>query len=322
MLKLRRDQYQLRRFRHMKKALVIIIIPSAVIGIVAILFSLSSKQQTNPPENKLSPAAEITHGHGLGLDPTDSTKLYIATHHGLYVLKDEKNLFAVGQDGNDYMGFSPDLNKTGRFFASGHPISGGNIGFQMSEDGGFTWKTISDGIDGPVDFHAMTVSPASSNLVYGWYRGAVQRSTDAGKTWQKFPNKFIIVNFAADPNDENIIYAASPQGLFVSNNKGQDWTSLLDPLQGGFISTVGIDPHNSKDLLAFSDKMGLINSTDSGTTWKKIDANFSGETPLYIVRSKQTLNLGYFITEKNSIYKTTDNGFTWKKIRLGNADNG
>lgn len=290
----------------------------AIAGIYA--FSISGGQKkTAAPENNivksLIPATEITHGHGLGLDPNDPSKLYIATHHGLYLLKDEKNLFEVGQDGNDYMGFSPDPKKSDRFFASGHPTSGGNIGFQMSDDGGFTWKTISDGIDGPVDFHALTVSPVNSNLVYGWYHGGVQQSNDGGKTWQNFPNKFIIVNFAADPSDENIVYAASPQGLFVSKNKGQDWFSLLDPSQGGFISTISIDPNSSKNILVFSEKMGLIKSNDSGTTWSKISSNFNKETPLYITRSKQSANIGYLITEMNSIYKTTDNGDSWAKIR-------
>lgn len=296
----------------MKKALIIIL-PIIVIIFGLILLNKPNKQEVSA--NKLLPATEITHGHGLGLDPNDPSKLYIATHHGLYVLMNEKDLFAVGQDGNDYMGFSPDPNKSGVFFASGHPATGGNIGFQKSEDSGFTWKVLSDGVDGPVDFHAMTVSPANPDLVYGWFKGAVQRSTDGGKTWQAFPNKFIAVNFAADPTNENLVYAASPQGLFVSNNKGQDWTVLLPPEKGGFISTISIDPQDSKSLLVYSEKMGLIKSSDSGITWTTIKADFQSETPLYIARSKNAGNLGYLITEKNSIYKTTDNGDNWTKVK-------
>ncbi len=296
----------------MKKALFILI-PILIVAIGIILFVRQGKEN-NPSNNKLSPATEITHGHGLGLDSNNFHNLYIATHHGLYLLMNDKDLFAVGEDGNDYMGFSPHPRESQVFFASGHPRTGGNIGFQKSEDGGFNWKVVSNGIDGPVDFHAMTVSPANPDLVYGWYHGAVQHSTDGGKTWQAFPNKFIVVNFAADPGDENVVYAASPQGLFVSKNKGQDWDVLLSPDKGGFISTVSIDPQNSKNLLAYSEKMGLIKS-DDGTTWNSISANFNGETPLYIARSKNALNLGYLITEKNSIYKTTDDGTTWSQIR-------
>lgn len=297
----------------MKKTLIILI-PLVVIIVIGIILLKQPNKQSDST-SKLLPATEITHEHGLGLDPNDPSKLYIATHHGLYVLMNDKDLFAVGENENDYMGFSPHPNKSGVFFASGHPASGGNIGFQKSEDGGFNWKVVSNGVGGPVDFHAMTVSSANPDLVYGWYHGAVQRSTDGGKSWQEFPNKFIVVNFAADPSDENVVYAASPQGLFVSKNKGQDWDVLLAPEKGGFISTVSVDPQNAKNLLVNSEKMGLIRSEDSGVTWTEIKADFGGEAPLYITRSSNTLNLGYLITEKNSIYKTTDGGISWLKVR-------
>ncbi len=272
----------------------------------------STSQETKQTSKELIPVTEITHGHGLAVDVADPSRLYIATHHGLLVLKDEKDLYRVGDAQDDYMGFTPHPSDAKVIFSSGHPATGGNIGFQKSEDAGFTWEKISDGIQGPVDFHAMTISPANPKLVYGWFQGALQRSTDQGKTWEvASTTNYPIVNLAADPKDESIVYAATPQGLMISVNKGADWSTLLD----GFVSVVAINPNDSQKLLSFSEKNRLAKSSDGGKTWEKLSETFSGETPLFIAFNKQNPEIAYILTEKNSIYKSSDSGETWSKIR-------
>ncbi|HLD01557.1 MAG TPA: hypothetical protein VJC10_01650 [Patescibacteria group bacterium] len=272
----------------------------------------STSQETKQTSKELIPITEITHGHGLAVDIADPTKLYIATHHGLLVLKDEKQLYRVGDAKDDYMGFTPHPADAKIIFSSGHPATGGNIGFQKSEDAGFTWNKISDGIQGPVDFHAMTISPANPKLVYGWFQGALQRSMDEGKTWEvASTTNYPIVNLAADPKDENVVYAATPLGLMVSTNKGKDWTTLFE----GFVSVVAISPNDSQKLLSFSEKNRLAVSSDRGKSWEKLSESFSDETPLFIAFNKQNPETVYILTEKNSIYKSSDSGDSWSKIR-------
>ena len=272
----------------------------------------NNSNNTQASSIELIPIDSITHGHGLAVDASDSSKVYIATHHGLLLLKDEKKLYRIGSAQDDYMGFTPHPTNAKVFFSSGHPATGGNIGFQKSEDGGFTWQKISDGIAGPVDFHALTVSPANPKLLYGWYQGALQRSTNEGVTWEiASTTDYPVVNLAADPRNENIIYAATPQGLLVSNNKGSSWEKLLD----GFVSTTAIHPQNPQQMLSFSERERLARSNDSGKTWEKINESFQEETPLYIAYDKQKPEIIYLLTEKNSIYKSMDNANTWSKIR-------
>lgn len=291
-----------------------LIFGALIIAVVGTIF-LSQKGKENNPKsssNQLSPVSSITHGHGLSIDVTDPSRVYIATHHGLLTLIDDEDLYQVGDKQDDYMGFSPHPTDSKIFFSSGHPSSGGNIGFQKSEDGGFTWKKISNGVDGPVDFHAMAVSPVNPNLIYGWYRGALQRSTDEGKSWEIVGNtSFPTVSLTADPKDENIVYAASPRGLFISKDKGQEWNKLLD----GFVSTLAINPQDPNKILSYSEKQQLAKSNDGGQTWEKINVNFSGETPLFMSTSRQNPEIIYFLTEKNSLYKSVDDGINWSKIR-------
>ncbi len=295
---------------------IIYIVLSIIVFLAVGFFYFSSSKSTTPIQNtvkgELIPVSSITHGHGLSVDVNDSSIVYIATHHGLLVLKNDKDLYQVGNKKDDYMGFSPHPTDSKIFFSSGHPETGGNIGFQKSVDGGYTWEKVSDGINGPVDFHAMTVNPANPDLIYGWYQGAIQRSSDGGKNWEVVSRTNVpIVNFAADPQDENVLYAASPQGLMVSSNNGKDWDNLLD----GFVSTIAVDPQNPQILIAYSETNQLARSDDKGKTWNKIDVDLKGETPLFISFSRKNPKIIYFLTEKNSLYKSADGGNSWKKIR-------
>ncbi len=264
----------------------------------------------------LIPETNITHGHGLAVDRDDGDKLYIATHHGLLVLRDEKDLFRIGRSQDDYMGFSPHPTESGLFYSSGHPSSGGNIGFQKSEDGGATWQKVSDGMNGPVDFHAMAVSPANPDIVYGWYRGDLQRSLDGGRTWKVFPTGFVVVSLAADPKDENVVYAATPQGqgILVSKNQGVDWSPLSGSLGGGAVSTVAVDPNDPQHLLTSSEMIGRAYSLDGGATWQAMSGSFDGMALFYAFDPKR-IGRVYALTHTNALYKSEDGGASWLLIR-------
>jgi len=264
----------------------------------------------------LSPVSAITHGHGLAVDVGDSSRLHIATHHGLLVLVNDKDLYRVGTSQDDYMGFSPHPTDANVLFSSGHPRTGGNIGVQRSDDGGFTWKRISKGVNGPVDFHAMAVSAANPNLMYGWHQGELQRSEDGGTTWEIVTRNLPqVIQLVADPKDENIVYAATPQGLLISRSKGAEWGSASDALQSGAVIALAINPQDPSRILSFSQQLGLANSADGGTTWEKLTETFGGEAALFIAIDKQQPDTVYTLTESNAVYKSIDGGNSWNKIR-------
>lgn len=287
-----------------------------LVGITLWFFAGEDVDQNNTPVNKLVPEKSITHGHGLAVDVRNADNLYIATHHGLLVLKSGKDLYRIGASHDDYMGFTPHPNDPKILYSSGHPKRGGNLGFQKSEDGGFIWKKTSDGIGGPVDFHAMAVSPVNPKLFYGWYRGDLQRSQDEGKTWEIVNRNFLVVQLTADTTDENIIYAATPNGggALVSRDKGVTWQSLSKDLEGGQVAVISINPANSQEIFVFAEKIGgLGKSTDGGKTWNKVKENFGGETVLYISYDKSQPKNLYLLTHENAIYKSIDGGETWTR---------
>jgi len=300
----------------LNKKYLAVVIAIVLIGAGVLLFPKPNKDIANPPLNNLYPETAISHGHGLAVDVKNSNKLYIATHYGLFVLMNEKDLYRIGKSKDDFMGFSLHPIDSNIFFTSGHPSFGGNLGFQRSEDGGITWKRVSDGVNGPVDFHTMTVSPVNPNLMYGWYQGNLQRSRDQGKTWEITNRDLRAIYLAADSQDENTVYAATPQGIAVSKDKGATWGNLSSELKSGEVSVIAVHPKDAKILLAFSKILGgLGKSDDGGKTWKKINENFGGEKIYHIAYDKNQPEMIYTLTDKNSLYKSADSGVTWSKIR-------
>jgi len=265
----------------------------------------------------LTPVDTISHAHALAVDISNPNQVYIATHVGLFVLVDDKDLYRVGKATDDYMGFYPHPTEANIFYSSGHPSSGGDLGVQKSEDGGVTWTKISDGVGGPVDFHTMTISPVDPNLIYGWYGGELQRSTDAGLSWEILETTLTgVISLRAASADTSTLFAATKTGLLLSTDQGSTWSSASSELDGAVVTALAIHPTDSQVLLSFSDRLGLAKSSDAGKTWGAISESFAGEVLTQIAFSPSIPDTIYVITNSNSIYKSTDAGETWTRVDL------
>ena len=293
---------------------------AAGLALVALLLIGTTRNSAMTQGKNLIPITTITHGHGLAVDLESPDKVYIATHHGL-ILFDSGKLYQVGTKQDDYMGFSPDSTNAQTFHASGHPSAGGNIGFQKSTDGGLQWNTVSQGVDGPVDFHAMAVSPVDSNYVYGWYQGKVQRSVDGGANFEIVSSSTLAVQLVADSKDVKTLYAASPagQGILVSHDAGVTFSELSPDLVGGPVAGIASDPRNASHMLVFSEKLGGLGvSMDHGITWTKVNTSFDG-TVLFVAFSRTYSSIVYALTNTNALYKSANGGVAWMQVAAGQA---
>ncbi len=294
------------------------LIGGAALLVVALAMSWYAVGSQSNVENAdgLTPVSSFDHAHGMALDPVDDSKVYIATHEGLYVLQNDSNLFRIGSSKDDLMGFMAHPTKSNTFFSSGHPARGGNIGFQKSTDGGMTWEKVSQGLGGPVDFHAMTVSTANPDVAYGYFGGKLQKSVDGGKTWTYAKGAIAPISLVSDPTRENVVYAATQNGVQISEDTGDSWRSISTALEGGAVSVFALNPSDPQNALVFSETLGgLGKSTDGGKTWEKINEAFGGGAVLYIAFSKVQPKMVYALTNQNVIYKSSDGGDTWQNIR-------
>jgi photosystem II stability/assembly factor-like uncharacterized protein len=245
----------------------------AVVIAIGIGVAMSTRGGTSQSPNSETSSNSRTvswiHVHGLGIDPSDSSILYIATHGDFYKSVNGGTPVKVDRQRADYMAFNAPQTPGVPLYSSGHPSTGGNTGLIKSEDGGQTWQVVSTVLDPPVDFHAMAVSNSDPNIIIGFDSGGrgLFKTSDAGQTWEKFdyPGQYV-TSLAISPSDPNVILAGATDGLYQSNDGAASWTQL-NQYKGIGVMALAID---IEGILYASTEFGLAKSSDLGKTWQSI----------------------------------------------------
>jgi hypothetical protein len=136
---------------------------------------------------------------------------------------------------------------------------------------------------------AMALDPNDTNKIYAacglylhdWARkGAILRSNDQGRTWQKFDLPFWVggnsegrgtgERLAVDPSNGNVLYFGSNQnGLWTSTNGGASFSSIAFPAKS--VSLVAVDPRDGAVYAGSADTSGaLLVSTDAGKSFAPV----------------------------------------------------
>jgi len=133
-----------------------------------------------------------------------------------------------------------------------------------------------------------------------------------------------------DPNNTSTYFACAPAGgLWKSTNEGGSWQVMnTDDLGSIGVSDVAIDPANSNIIyLGTGDgdagdtyALGVLKSTDGGTTWNTTGLNWTVQQARRVNRiiihpSNSNILLA---ATTNGIYKTTDAGANWAQTQSGN----
>src|SRR3546814_19288875 len=92
-----------------------------------------------------------THFHGIAADPRDPDRLYLETHHGLFVVSPDGQAPQVSDPVDDVMGLPPPPPHPDLLYASGHPAGGGHPGIIVSRAGGTSLSTVATGTSGTAD---------------------------------------------------------------------------------------------------------------------------------------------------------------------------
>ena len=251
---------------------------------------------------------DATHVHGIAGGTGGLDSVTLASHHGLWSVDLATGTATrIGTSADDFMGYSVVSGDAGQAFTSGHPAMGGNIGIIRTDDGGATWTHVSDGLDGPVDFHNLEVSRADPAVIYGIiHDGTVQRSADSGVTWEvsgQAPGE--LIDIATSYTDSDTIYAATEAGLFVSPDKGATWQGV----------TAGA-PVTSVDVGAD----GLLRAAELGRGLLSIDAKgtvsvLSPELPdgylLFLASTHADPHRLSALSAKGQLIFSDDGGATW-----------
>jgi hypothetical protein len=315
--------------------IAIIAILAMVVGIGGYMTTASSSNdavetgQENGNQNTTGKWMDV-HGVGVFTAGNDSS-LYLATHNGLFKKENgnsSSGWVEVGNDKSDLMGFTINPNKEGVMYSSGHPQTGGNLGFRVSTDYGMTWQKVSDVTNPPIDFHAMTMGN-NPETIYGssGMGNIIYVTQNEGKTWTGVspPNRERIIMLEANQTDSKILYTSTTSGLFSSMDQGNNWQKINTGLvgEGAIVTGLGTSSENGKIAYAFvmpsqGEDGYVIKSNDGAKTWAKTDGQISGakylgkfafgkNSEVYATVNQETTTDG----TASSVYSSNDEGKTW-----------
>jgi photosystem II stability/assembly factor-like uncharacterized protein len=259
----------------------------------------------------VSQLVQATHFHGLAVDPQDSTRLLLATHHGVFAVAADGTATLLSEQADDFMGFTPHPADPAVLFASGHPQGGGNLGFIRSQDGGKTWEKLSDGAIGPVDFHQMAVSRADPQRIYGIY-GELQLSRDGGASWEELVGAAPagLIDLAASARDADTLYAATEDGLIMSNSVGTAWQTAGTPAGAATMVEVLADG----TIYAFVVGAGLLRGAEGSQDWTVVSNGFGDRYVIHFAADPGDPQRLYAITQKSELLASVDGGATWAPL--------
>lgn len=172
------------------------------------------------------------------------------------------------------------------------PVRIGNALFVHKLPGGFTFRTLDEGLTwtsksapGPVGMSKLLLYPYGPGLWAigregGQYLSGLYQSLDEGASWQRVDDQSgasntlwglgaSLADLAVDPralaSGSGTVYAASNKGVLVSRDRGLHW-ELLHALDTG-ATTVALAYQGATTVLVAGTANGVIASRDGGATW-------------------------------------------------------
>ena len=135
------------------------------------------------------------------------------------------------------------------------------------------------------DVRCLAADPQDAAVVFAGTQGnGVMRSDDHGRSWHQAGLSSIIVkSLAVSKSEPGAIYAGtkSPPAIFVSHDKGNNWTELegfrtarrwywvspAEPPFSAYVQAIALSPVDPNVIVAGIEAGAVVRSKDGGRTW-------------------------------------------------------
>ncbi len=239
--------------------------------------------------------------HSLLVEPTNSRKLVLGTHAGLYVSSDGGRHWRFDAlAGNDAMNLARPGGDT--IWLAGHEV------FKKSSDGGATWRDVRPAGLPSLDIHGFAVDPRNPSTLYAAVAGqGLYRSRDGGRSFSLASDQVggSVMALAVVP-DGRILAGDMRQGLLQSSDGGASWKQTLRAQLMG----LAVNPSDPKRLLAAG--AGIALSTDGGRSWRSVLDLADGVGP--VAWSQSNPKLAYAVAFNRTLYRSGDGGASWQPV--------
>jgi photosystem II stability/assembly factor-like uncharacterized protein len=224
-------------------------------------------------------------------------------------------------------------------------------GIWKTTNSGNTWTCLTDHL--PVlSVCALDICISSPDILYagtgeGFYNGdavigdGIFKTTDGGNTWQQLGSTASNTNFRyvnriiVDPDNPDIVLAATNRGLYRSVNGGDSWTEVFSIYADERylrVQQILANPLNFNTQFIAVDGRGdtgtypggIFKSTDGGQSWSKVSEEIVNHHRIEMAISEADTNVLYAAPVNSDygllgFFRSPDAGDTW--INYGNSTN-
>lgn len=200
-------------------------------------------------------------------------------------------------------------------------------GIWKSIDGGFTWSKIITGILDNMSVQSIAINPANPNAMYAGVWGVfgngkgMYASLDGGNTWfSSGLNNKDIWKVAICSNSTNIVYAATQDSVYRSNNFGSNWSTMniLSSAPEGLYFGISIAKTNNNIVYVGSLDKGIFKTTDGGLSWSAAMNSGLPATRVWEVTVNPNNANEVFLGQQGvGIWKTTNAASQWQSANAG-----
>jgi len=204
-------------------------------------------------------------------------------------------------------------------------------GLWKTTDEGENWQSLADHLP-IVGVSAIAIHPTNTDIMYigtgdkdteDNYSIGVLKSTDGGQNWVKTGIEWnanynrTIAKLLINPEDPEILYAATSSGLFRTTDGGINW----EIINGGAIDDMEFKPGNP-DVIYFNTSR-FYKSADGGDSFEQISGlPVAGRVQIAVTEANP--DYVYFFASQDGIWRSEDSGETFTKMsnqpNQGNQD--
>lgn len=187
---------------------------------------------------------------------------------------------------------------------------------------------------GPPDVRSLATIAGKRPAIYAdIHVGWIVRSLDLGETWTQLKGGLHRdvhrVNSHRDRPDR--VYAATAQGCFISEDRGESWTQHLEPFEPRNYQRCVMPDFDNPDLFLCTASLGphpegetgceamIFRTEDAGATWAAamngLPEHFYNNINTHMLAASiQRPNVFAFHDDRETVYMTTDAARRWRRI--------
>ena len=191
-----------------------------------------------------------------------------------------------------------------------------------SRDWAESWIRIPFPAEFRSTLHAVLISPNQPNVYLvavtseNSQNAGVFRSTDEGSSWEQLRDlrHKQVWSLACWPPDGRVIAAGTQDGVYLSNDGGENWVQISSFGSGPQpVVALAFDPAHPNIVYAGTPHLSW-KTLDAGATWRTLRQGMQEDSDIFSIAVDQTRPRRLFAGACSGIYRSLDGGNNWASL--------